>query len=201
MFFKNIFYCPLKTITVSASFWTECPFKTRMGVRFHQNIHLIIHSSKGIQKLSSFELYETIINVRENIIFKRIGNNCGDGFDIGLNSYLAKEDDISFSLLSSSKGSKLNMSPNVLDAIAFSMEYSEADLVTIEELKKLGSGEEKLETYVFNKRSIDSFETSIPGYKMELDSGGPADFEPELRTNMEDKSIFYIRLDYFRNGD
>jgi len=81
------------------------------------------------------------------------------------------------------------------------MEYSEADLVTIEELKKLGSGEEKLETYVFNKRSIDSFETSIPGYKMELDSGGPADFEPELRTNMEDKSIFYIRLDYFRNGD
>jgi len=169
----------------------------------HQNSasFLIIHSSGGIQKLSSFELYETIINVRENIIFKRIGNNCGDGFDIGLNSYLAKEDDISFSLLSSSKGSKLNMSPNVLDAIAFSMEYSEADLVTIEELKKLGSGEEKLETYVFNKRSIDSFETSIPGYKMELDSGGPADFEPELRTNMEDKSIFYIRLDYFRNGD
>jgi len=169
----------------------------------HENnaSYLIIHSSKGTQKLSSFELYETIINVRENIIFKRIGNNCGDGFDIGLNSYLAKEDDISFSLLSSSKGSKLNMSPNVLDAIAFSMEYSEADLVTIEELKKLGSGEEKLETYVFNKRSIDSFETSIPGYKMELDSGGPADFEPELRTNMEDKSIFYIRLDYFRNGD
>ena len=38
MFFKNIFYCPLKTITVSASFWIECPFKTRMGVRFHQNI-------------------------------------------------------------------------------------------------------------------------------------------------------------------
>jgi len=42
VFFKNIFYCPLKTITVSASFWTECPFKTRMGVRFHQNIHLAL---------------------------------------------------------------------------------------------------------------------------------------------------------------
>jgi hypothetical protein len=166
----------------------------------HENSEsfLILHSSEGTQKLSSFELYQTIIDVQENIVFKRIGNNCGDGFDIKLNSYLAKEDNISFSLLSSSKGSKLNMSPNILDAIAFSMQYSGADLVTIEELKRLGSGKEKSETYVYNKRSIDSFETGIPDYKMELDSGGPADFEPELRTNMEDKSIFYIRLNYFR---
>ncbi|MCJ7472252.1 MAG: hypothetical protein MUP02_05525 [Actinobacteria bacterium] len=159
---------------------------------------LIIYSSEVVEKLSSFELYEAISATQGNIIFKRIGNNCGDGFDIGLNSYLAKEDDISFSLLSSSKGKKLNMSPNILDAIAFSMEYSETDLVTIEELKKLGKGEERVETYVQNKRSIDSFETSIPDYKMELDSGGPADFEPELRTNTKDKSIFYIKLNYFR---
>jgi hypothetical protein len=159
---------------------------------------LILYSSEGIEKLSSFELHETITTIQGNIMFKRIGNNCGDGFDIELNSYLAKEDNISFSLLSSSKGRKLNMSPNILDAIAFSMKYSEADLVTIEELKKLGKGEEKVETYVYNKRSIDSFETSIPDYKMELDSGGPADFEPELRTNTKDKSIFYIRLNYFR---
>jgi len=162
---------------------------------------LILYSSEGIEKLSSFELYEAINTIQGNIIFKRIGNNCGDGFDIDLNSYLAKEDNISFSLLSSSKDRKLNMSPNILDAIAFSMKYTEADLVTIEELKKLGKGEEKVETYVQNKRSIDSFETSIPDYKMELDSGGPADFEPELRTNTEDKSIFYIRLNYFSIGD
>ena len=159
---------------------------------------LILYSSKKIEKLSSLELYETINTIQGNIIFKRIGNNCGDGFDIDLNSYLAKEDNISFSLLSSSKGTELNMSPNILDAIAFSMKYSEADLVTIEELKKLGTGEEKVETYVQNKRSIDSFETSIPDYKMELDSGGPADFEPELRTNTKDRSIFYIRLNYFK---
>jgi len=106
-------------------------------------IFLILHSSEGIEKLSSFELYQTLIDVSENIVFKRIGNNCGDGFDIKLNSYLAKEDNISFSLLSSSKGSKLNMSPNILDAIAFSMQYLEADPVTIEELKRLGSGKEK----------------------------------------------------------
>ena len=93
------------------------------------------------------------------------------------------------------------MSPNILDAIAFSMEYSEADLVTMEELKKLGQGEEKSGTYVQNKRSIDFFKTSIPGYLMELDSGGPADFEPELRTNTNDKSIFYIRLNYFEGND
>jgi hypothetical protein len=169
----------------------------------HENSEsfLILHSSEGIEKLSSFELYQTLIDVSENIVFKRIGNNCGDGFDIKLNSYLAKEDNISFSLLSSSKGGKLNMSPNILDAIAFSMEYSETDLVTIEELKRLGSGKEKLETYVYNNRSIDSFETGIPDYKMELDSGGPADFEPELRTNMEDKSIFYIKLNYFKTGN
>jgi hypothetical protein len=159
---------------------------------------LILYSSEGIEELSSFELYETISTLQKNNIFKRIGNNCGDGFDIELNSYLAKEDNISFSLLSSSKGRKLNMSPNILDAIAFSMKYSEADLVTIEELKKLGKGEGRKETYMFNKRSVDSFETNIPDYRMELDSGGPADFEPELRTNTEDKSIFYIRLNYFR---
>jgi hypothetical protein len=166
----------------------------------HENSEsfLVLHSSEGIEKLSSFELYQTINNVQEDIVFKRIGNNCGDGFDIELNSYLAKEDNISFSLLSSSKGGKLNMSPNILDAIAFSMQYLEADPVTIEELKRLGSGKEKVGTCVYNTRSIDSFETGIPGYKMELDSGGPADFEPELRTNMEDKSIFYIRVNYFR---
>ena len=93
------------------------------------------------------------------------------------------------------------MSPNILDAIAFSMKYSEADLVTMEELKKLGQGEEKLGTYMQNKRSIDFFETSIPNYLMELDSGGPADFDPELRTNTNDKSIFYIRLDYFEKNN
>ena len=162
---------------------------------------LILYSSEEIEKLSSFELYETLTAIQGNIIFKRIGNNCGDGFDVDLNSYLTKEDNISFSLLSSSKGKKLNMSPNILDAIAFSMKYSEADLVTIEELKKLGQGEEKLGTYVQNKRSIDFFETSIPNYLMELDSGGPADFDPELRTNTNDKSIFYIRLNYFEKNN
>jgi hypothetical protein len=165
----------------------------------HENSssYLILYSSKKIEKLSSLELYETIAPVQSNLIFKRIGNNCGDGFDVSLNSYLAKEDDISFSLLSSSRGKKLNMSPNILDAISFSMKYSEADLVTMEELKKLGLGEEKSGTYVQNGRSIDFFETGIPGYTMELDSGGPADFDPELRTNANDKSIFYIRLNYF----
>lgn len=166
-----------------------------------KNSSLILYSSKKIEKLSSFELYKAITSTQGKIIFKRIGNNCGDGFDINLNSYLAKEDNISFSLLSSSKGKKLNMSPNILDAIAFSMKYSEADLVTMEELKKLGQGEEKLGTYVQNKRSIDFFETSIPGYLMELDSGGPADFDPELRTNTNDKSIFYIRLNYFEKNN
>jgi hypothetical protein len=165
----------------------------------HENSssYLILYSSKKIEKLSSFELYETIAPIKGNIIFKRIGNNCGDGFDINLNSYLAKDNNISFSLLSSSKGKKLNMSPNILDAMAFSMNYSDADLVTMEELKELGQGKEKSGTYEFNKRSIDFFETNIPGYLMELDSGGPADFEPELRTNTNDKSIFYIRLNYF----
>jgi hypothetical protein len=165
----------------------------------HENSssYLILYSSKKIEKLSSLELYETIAPAQSNLIFKRIGNNCGDGFDVSLNSYLAKEDDISFSLLSSSRGKRLNMSPNILDAISFSMKYSEADLVTMEELKKLGLGEEKSGTYVQNERSIDFFETGIPGYTMELDSGGPADFDPELRTNANDKSIFYIRLNYF----
>jgi hypothetical protein len=169
----------------------------------HENssFYLILYSSKKIEKLSSFELYKAITSIQGNIIFKRIGNNCGDGFDISLNSYLAKEDNISFSLLSSSKGKKLNMSPNILDAIAFSMKYLKADLVTMEELKKLGQGEEKLGTYVQNKRSIDYFETSIPGYHMELDSGGPADFDPELRTNTNDKSIFYITLNYFEKNN
>jgi hypothetical protein len=169
----------------------------------HENSssYLILYSSKKIEKLSSFELYETMAPMSGNIIFKRIGNNCGDGFDINLNSYLAKEDGISFSLISSSKGKRLNMSPNILDAIAFSMKYSEADLVTMEELKKLGLGEEKSGTYVQNKRSIDYFETSIPGYYMELDSGGPADFDPELRTNVNDKSIFYMKFNYFEGND
>ena len=72
---------------------------------------------------------------------------------------------------------------------------------TIEELKKLGQGEEKLGTYVQNKRSIDFFETSIPGYLMELDSGGLADFDPELRTNTNGKSVFYIRLNYFEGNN
>jgi hypothetical protein len=165
----------------------------------HENSssYLILYSSKKIEKLSSLELYKSIIPIQGNIIFKRIGNNCGDGFDVSLNSYLAKEDNISFSLLSSSRGKKLNMSPNILDAMAFSMKYSEADLVTMEELKKLGQGEGKSGTYVQNKRSIDFFKTGIPGYHMDLDSGGPADFDPELRTNTNDKSIFYIRLNYF----
>jgi hypothetical protein len=168
----------------------------------HENSssYLIFYSSKKIEKLSSLELYETIAPAQANLIFKRIGNNCGDGFDVSLNSYLTKEDNLSFSLLSSSRGKKLNMSPNILDAIAFSMEYSETDLVTMQELKKLGLGEEKSGTFVQNKRSIDFFETGIPGYTMELDSGGPADFDPELRTNTNDKSIFYIRLNYFE-GD
>ena len=160
--------------------------------------YLILYSSKKVEKLTSLELYKAINTIDENIIFKRIGNNCGDGFDIELNSYLDKDDNISFSLLSSSK-SKKNMSPNILDAIAFSMKYSDVDLVTIDELKKLGQGEEKIGTDVQNNRSIDFFKTSIPGYVMELDSGGPADFDPELRTNTKDKSIFYIRLNYFRN--
>jgi hypothetical protein len=64
-------------------------------------------------------------------------------------------------------------------------------------LKELGRGEGKSGTYVLNKRSIDFFETGIPGYHMELDSGGPADFDPELRTNTNNKSLFYIRLKYF----
>ena len=160
--------------------------------------YLILYSSKKVEKLTSLELYKAINTIDENIIFKRIGNNCGDGFDIELNSYLDKDDNISFSLLSSSK-SKKNMSPNILDAIAFSMKYSDVDLVTIDELKKLGQGEEKIGTDVQNNRSINFFKTSIPGYIMELDSGGPADFDPELRTNAKDKSIFYIRLNYFRN--
>jgi hypothetical protein len=41
----------------------------------------------------------------------------------------------------------------------------------------------------------------IPDYEMELDSGGSADFEPELRTDMKDKNIFYIRVNYFRIGN
>lgn len=164
-----------------------------------KNSYLILYSSKKVEKLYPSELYKTIKTTGKDIIFKRIGNNCGDGFDIELNSNLDNDDDISFSLLSSSK-SKKNMSPNILDAIAFSMKYSEVDLVTIEELKKLGQGEGKIGTYIQNKRSIDFFKTSIPGYVMELDSGGPADFDPELRTNTKDKSIFYIRLNYFRNN-
>ena len=162
--------------------------------------YLILYSSKKVEKLTSLELYKAINTIDENIIFKRIGNNCGDGFDIELNSYLDKDDNISFSLLSSSK-SKKNMSPNILDAIAFSMKYSDVDLVTIDELKKLGQGEEKIGTDVQNNRSINLFKTSIPGYIMELDSGGPADFDPELRTNIKDKSIFYIRLNYFEKNN
>lgn len=165
----------------------------------HENSssYLILYSPKKIEKLSAFELYEAMTIMQANLIFKRLGNNCGDGFDVKLNSYLAKEDNVSFSLISSSKGKKLNMSPNILDAIAFSMNYLEVDIVTIEELQKLGQGEEKSGTYEYNKRTIDFFETGIPGYNMELDSGGPADFEPELWTNTDDKSLFYIRLNYF----
>ncbi len=168
----------------------------------HENSssYLVLYSSKKVEKLSALELFETMVPLKENFIFKRIGNNCGDGFDINLNSFLSKEDNISYSLLSSSKGKKLNMSPNILDAMSFAMEYSEADLVTMEELQKLGQGEEKTGTYVLNKRSIDYFKTSIPGYVLELDSGGPADFEPELRTNTNDKSLFYIKLNYFDFG-
>lgn len=165
-----------------------------------KNSSLILYSSEKVQEISSFELYKTINDIEENIIFKRIGNNCGDGFDIELNSYLDKSDDISFSLLSSSRNKK-SMSPNVLDAIAFSMDYLKIDLVTIEELKKLGQGEGKTGTGIQNKRSIDFFETDIPGYVMELDSGGPADFDPELRTNINDKSIFYLRLNYYEKNN
>jgi len=50
----------------------------------------------------------------------------------------------------------------------------------------------------FNKRTIDYFKTGILGYLMEIDSGGPADLEPELRTNTDNESIFYIRLNYFK---
>jgi len=166
----------------------------------HENSssNLVLYSSKKVEELSASELYRAITAVKKDIIFKRIGNNCGDGFDINLDKYLANEENISYSLLSSSKDKK-NFSPNILDAIAFSMQYTDVDPVTIEELKKLGQGEAKLGTYKYNKRTIDIFNTEIPGYIMEIDSGGPADLEPELRTNTSNESIFYIRLNYFEN--
>jgi hypothetical protein len=165
----------------------------------HENSssNLVLYSSKKVEELSASELYGAITSVKKDIIFKRVGNNCGDGFDINLDKYLANEENVSYSLLSSSKDKK-NFSPNILDAIAFSMNYTGADPVTIEELKKLGWGEGKLGTYEFNKRTIDYFKTGFPGYLMEIDSGGPADLEPELRTNTDNESIFYIRLNYFK---
>ena len=166
----------------------------------HENSssNLVLYSSKKVEELSASELYGAITAVKKDIIFKRIGNNCRDGFDVNLDKYLANEESISYSLLSSSKDKK-NFSPNILDAIAFSMNYTDADPVAIGELKKLGRGEGKLGTYEFNKRTIDYFKTGIPGYLMEIDSGGPADLEPELRTNTSNESIFYIRLNYFEN--
>jgi len=166
----------------------------------HENSrkNLVLYSSKKVEELSASELYGAIKAMKKDIIFKRIGNNCGDGFDISLDKYLVNEENLSYSLLSSSKDKK-NFSPNILDAIAFSMNYTDVDPVTIGELKKLGRGEGKLGTYEFNKRTIDYFQTGIPGYLMEIDSGGPADLEPELRTNTNDTSIFYIRLNYFEN--
>lgn len=172
-----------------------------------KNSALIIHSPDRTEKITPAELYQSMDGIsavmqgRENIILKRIGNNCGDGFDIELNSYLAESNNILFSLFSSSKGKILNTSPNILDAIAFSMQYLKADPVSTGELKKLGQGDGKTGTYEYNRRLIDTFETGIPEYIMELDSGGPADFEPELRTNTSDRSIFYIRLDYFEGND
>ena len=76
------------------------------------------------------------------------------------------------------------------------IDYANDGIVTEEELKKIGRGDGSLGEEVYeNGESQYVFETDYGA--MGISSNSLTAFKPALRTNSTDKSIFYIRLNYF----
>lgn len=146
-----------------------------------------IYSSQGNEYISADNLYGKL-NVMDWSHFKLIGNKCFDDFDKELEPKL-QNDEKSYSLLSASD--VVTNSPDILQAI----NYSNDGIITQEELKKLGEGVGSFGSQELDNGRVECyFKTDIPNYVMGLDCGEDNNFNPQFKTNSDNKSIFYIKL-------
>ena len=123
--------------------------------------------------------------------FKIIGGHCYDVIEEQLAQSLASSS-IEYSFLSAS--SVPAWEGDLLESII----YSNDGIITIEELEDICNGEGS--SYSTTSPWDDKFyiyETDRPPYIMDIyyEGSGYADFK--LRTNSQDLSIFYYRLEYF----
>ncbi len=154
---------------------------------------MLVYSSDGLEYINATDIYEIISKVEKPLDFKIIAGHCYDIIEDELEQKLKGNEYIEYTFLSAS--SVKAWEGDLLESLI----YADDGIITIDELSKICSGlghdystvsQEGEKFYIYKK--------DTPPYVMDICYAGSGYCDYVLRTNTEDMSIFYYRIEYFK---
>lgn len=161
-------------------------------INTHARNNLAIYSTDRIEYINASDIYESVKEVDRPLNFKIIAGHCYNIIEDELEKKVKNNEYIEYSFLSSS--SVKAWEGDLLESLI----YADDGMITIDELKEICSGQGHDYTTVSQGgESFYVFKKDGPPYVMDICYAGRGYCDYELRTNSDDLSIFYYRMDYF----